>query len=65
MTDINIGGKYIGWSTNSSVRENGGSGGLVTAIFAAALHSGLVDKVIILKKGSYNVQTTKSMEEYV
>lgn len=50
MTDINIGGKYIGWSTNSSVRMNGGSGGLVTAIFAAALHSGLVDKVVILKK---------------
>ena len=50
MVDIKIGDKYIGWSLNPSVRSSGGSGGLVTAIFAAALQNGLVDKVVILKK---------------
>lgn len=50
MAEINIGDKYIGWSSNPSVRACGGSGGLVTGILAAALKSGLVDKVVILKK---------------
>lgn len=49
MIDIKIGDKFIGWSTNSEVRKNGGSGGLVTAIFAAALGK-LVDKIVIIKK---------------
>ncbi len=50
MVEVNVGDKFIGWSLNEKTRENGGSGGLVSSIFAAALKNGLVDKVVILKK---------------
>ena len=50
MTEIKVGDRYIGWSVNEDVRRAGGSGGLVTAVFAAALDKGLVDNVVVLKK---------------
>lgn len=50
MTEIKVGDRYIGWSVNEDVRRSGGSGGLVTAVFAAALDKGLVDNVVVLKK---------------
>lgn len=52
MTKVQVGDKLIGWSTNEDVRSKGGSGGLVTAVFASALDKGLVDNVIILKKAN-------------
>ena len=49
-SDIQVGGKYIGWSVREDIRKAGGSGGLVTAVLAGALEKGLVDNVIVLKK---------------
>ena len=51
-SDIQVGGKYIGWSVNEDVQKNGGSGGLVTAVLAGALEKGLVDNVVVLKKSN-------------
>ncbi|MDD2438998.1 MAG: Coenzyme F420 hydrogenase/dehydrogenase, beta subunit C-terminal domain [Methanosarcinaceae archaeon] len=47
---IKVGAKLIGWATDAKLREKGASGGLVTALLAAALKKGLVDKVLTLKK---------------
>lgn len=49
---MNTGECYIGWAVDESVRDKGGSGGLVTATLAAALEKGLVEKVLVLKKHS-------------
>jgi len=51
-SDIVVGGKYIGWSVREEVRKEGGSGGLVTSVLAAALEKGLVEHVVVLKKTS-------------
>ncbi|WNY24618.1 Coenzyme F420 hydrogenase/dehydrogenase, beta subunit C-terminal domain [Methanolapillus millepedarum] len=50
--DIQVGGKYIGWSAVDDVRKRGGSGGLVTAVLAAALEKGLVANTVVLKKSN-------------
>ena len=39
----------VGYSTDPAVRNKGASGGLVTAVLAAALEKGLVEGVLILK----------------
>lgn len=52
MTKVKVGDRLIGWSTNEEVRSNSGSGGLVTAVFAAALEKGLVDNVVVLEKAN-------------
>ncbi|MDR0767006.1 MAG: Coenzyme F420 hydrogenase/dehydrogenase, beta subunit C-terminal domain [Methanosarcinales archaeon] len=51
-SDIQVGGKYIGWSVREDIRKAGGSGGLVTAVLAGALEKGLVEHVLALKKSS-------------
>lgn len=50
--DIKVGDRLLGWATSEAVRERGASGGLVTAMLAAALETGLVDRVLVLKKVS-------------
>ena len=50
--DIKVGDKLLGWAASEDVRSRGASGGLVTAVLAAALETGLVDRVLVLKKVS-------------
>lgn len=51
-SDIKVGDKLIGWAASENIRVRGASGGLVTAVLAAALETGLVEKVLVLKKVS-------------
>ena len=51
-SDIQVGGKYIGWSVKEEIRREGGSGGLVTAVLAGALEKGLIEHAVVLKKSS-------------
>jgi formate dehydrogenase subunit beta len=46
---VEVGDKVISYSTDPGVRNKGASGGLVTAILAAALEKGLVEEVVVLK----------------
>jgi len=47
---MDIGDCYVGWATDDDIRTRGASGGLVTAMLAAALEKGLVEAVVVLKK---------------
>ena len=47
---MEIGDCYIGWATDEEIRSKGASGGLVTAMLAAALEKELVEAVVVLKK---------------
>ena len=47
---MKVGDYYLGWATDEEVRKKGGSGGLVSAVLAAALEKGLVESVLVLKK---------------
>lgn len=47
---VKVGDKLIGYAINPDIRKKGTSGGLVTAVMAAALEKGLVDGVIVFKK---------------
>lgn len=46
---VNVGDMLIGYATDEGVRKRGASGGLVTAVLAAALEKGLVENVVVLK----------------
>ena len=46
---VKVGDRLIGYATDPGVRNRGASGGMVTAILAAALEKGLVESVIVLK----------------
>ncbi|MDG6244137.1 MAG: Coenzyme F420 hydrogenase/dehydrogenase, beta subunit C-terminal domain [Methanolobus sp.] len=46
---VEIGDKVLGYATDPGIRNRGASGGMVTAILAAALERGLVDSVIVLR----------------
>lgn len=46
---IKIGDMLIGYATDPEVRKRGASGGLVSAVLAAALECGLVENVVVLK----------------
>jgi len=48
--EIKVGDKLIGYAVSEDLRKRGASGGLVTALLAAALEKGLVDRVLTLKK---------------
>lgn len=47
---VNVGDRLLGYATDPDVRNKGASGGLVTAVMAAALEKGLVDGVLVLKR---------------
>ncbi len=47
---MKVGECYLGHARDEALRARGASGGLVTAVLARALESGLVDGVIVLKK---------------
>ncbi|MDP2217755.1 MAG: Coenzyme F420 hydrogenase/dehydrogenase, beta subunit C-terminal domain [Methanolobus sp.] len=47
---VGIGDKLLGYATNPDVRNRGASGGLVTAVLAAALEKGMVEGVVVLKR---------------
>ncbi len=47
---MEIGDCYVGWATDEDIRTKGASGGLVTAMLAAALEKELVEAVVVLKK---------------
>ncbi len=51
-SDVKAGDKLLGWAASEDVRSRGASGGLVTAMLAAALETGFVDRVLVLKKVS-------------
>jgi formate dehydrogenase subunit beta len=46
---VKVGDKLVGYATDPGVRSRGASGGMVTAILAAALDKGLVENVVVLK----------------
>jgi len=46
---VNVGDMLVGYATNEDVRKRGASGGLVTAVLAAALEKGLVENVVVMK----------------
>ncbi|MBW6519033.1 MAG: Coenzyme F420 hydrogenase/dehydrogenase, beta subunit C-terminal domain [ANME-2 cluster archaeon] len=46
---VKVGDMLIGYATDEGVRKRGASGGLVTAVLAAALEKGLVENVVVLK----------------
>jgi formate dehydrogenase subunit beta len=48
--DIKVGDRLLGWAASEDVRSRGASGGLVTAVLAAALETGFVDSVLVLKR---------------
>lgn len=47
---VQAGDKVTGYSTDPEIRSRGSSGGLVTAVLAAALEKGLVENVVVLKR---------------
>lgn len=47
---VEVGDRLLGYATDPNVRSRGASGGLVTAVLAAALEKGLVEGVVILKR---------------
>jgi len=47
---MKVGECYLGWATDEEIRKRGASGGLVTAMLAAALDKKIVDAVVVLKK---------------
>ncbi len=47
--NVNVGDKLLGYATDPGIRNRGASGGLVTAVLAAALERELVEDVIVLK----------------
>lgn len=51
-SDIKVGDKLLGWAVSEDVRSRGASGGLVTAVLAAALETGFVERVLVLKRVS-------------
>ncbi len=46
---VNVGDMLVGYATDEDVRKRGASGGLVTAVLAAALEKGLVENVVVMK----------------
>jgi formate dehydrogenase subunit beta len=46
---VAVGDMLVGYATDEDVRKRGASGGLVTAVLAAALEKGLVENVVVLK----------------
>jgi formate dehydrogenase subunit beta len=46
---VAVGDMLVGYATDGDVRKRGASGGLVTAVLAAALEKGLVENVVVLK----------------
>jgi formate dehydrogenase subunit beta len=46
---VNVGDMLVGFATDEDVRKRGASGGLVTAVLAAALEKGLVENVVVMK----------------
>lgn len=46
---VSVGDMLVGYATDDDVRKRGASGGLVTAVLAAALEKGLVENVVVLK----------------
>jgi formate dehydrogenase subunit beta len=46
---VNVGDMLVGYATDEDVRKRGASGGLVTAVLAAALEKGLVEDVVVMK----------------
>ncbi|MCL7415423.1 MAG: hypothetical protein M8349_05105, partial [ANME-2 cluster archaeon] len=46
---VAIGDMLVGYATDEDVRKRGASGGLVTAVLAAALEKGLVENVVVFK----------------
>jgi formate dehydrogenase subunit beta len=46
---VEVGDKLVGYATDDEVRKRGASGGLVTAVLAAALEKGMVESVVVLK----------------
>ncbi len=46
---VEIGDMLVGYATDEDVRKQGSSGGMVTAMLAAALENKLVDSVVVLK----------------
>ena len=46
---VNVGDMMVGYATDEDVRKRGASGGLVTAVLAAALEKGLVENVVVMK----------------
>ena len=46
---VKVGDMLVGYATDEDVRKRGASGGLVTAVLAAALEKGLVENVVVLK----------------
>lgn len=51
-SDVKAGDKLLGWAASEDVRSRGASGGLVTAMLAAALETGFVDRVLVLKRSA-------------
>jgi formate dehydrogenase subunit beta len=47
---VKVGDRLLGYATDPDVRSRGASGGLVTAVLAAALEKGLVEGVVVLKR---------------
>ena len=45
-----MGQSYLAWAKDPEIREQGGSGGFVTATLLAALEIGLVDEVLLVKR---------------
>lgn len=46
---VEVGDMLVGYATDGEIRKKGASGGLVTAVLAAALEKGLVENVVVLK----------------
>jgi formate dehydrogenase subunit beta len=46
---VAVGDMLVGYATDEDVRKRGASGGLVTAVLAAALEKGLVENVVVMK----------------
>ncbi|MBE0522890.1 MAG: Coenzyme F420 hydrogenase/dehydrogenase, beta subunit C-terminal domain [Methanosarcinales archaeon] len=46
---VAVGDMLVGYATDEDVRKRGASGGLVTAVLAAALEKGLVEDVVVMK----------------
>lgn len=45
-----IGQSYLAWAKDPAIREQGGSGGFVTAALLAALERGIVDEVLLVRR---------------
>ncbi|MCD4703166.1 MAG: Coenzyme F420 hydrogenase/dehydrogenase, beta subunit C-terminal domain [Methanosarcinaceae archaeon] len=46
---VEVGDMLVGYATDEDIRSRGASGGLVTAVLAAALEKGLVENVVVMK----------------